>query len=102
MSDAECDWYRWDGTDLILDLRVQPRASRDELVGPHGDRFRVRITAPPVEGRANQHLVRLFAAAFGVKRGDVTLMAGDSGRNKRLRIRAPRAFPGPLGMISRD
>jgi len=102
MTPAETGWYRWDDADLILKLRVQPRASRDELIGPHGDRFRVRITAPPVEGRANQHLIRLFAEAFAVRRGQVTLLAGETGRDKRLRISSPRAFPGPLGAIAHD
>ena len=51
------NWFRWESDDLLLSLRVQPRASQDEFVGPHGDHFKVRITAPPVEGKANAHLV---------------------------------------------
>lgn len=86
-------WYLWQGDDLILSIRVQPRASRDEIIGPHGDALKVRITAPPVEGQANTHLVKFLAAAFGVARGNVELLAGDTGRNKRLRIRSPRLLP---------
>jgi hypothetical protein len=44
------DWYRWDGDDLILSLKIQPKASRDELAEPLGDALKVRITAPPVDG----------------------------------------------------
>ena len=86
-------WYRWDGDDLILNLRVQPRARRDELAGPHGASFRVRITAPPVDGKANDHLTRFIAKAFGVTRGDVTLEAGDTSREKRIRVRRPKCLP---------
>lgn len=86
-------WYRWDGDDLILNLRVQPRASRDELAGPHGTSFRVRITAPPVDGKANDHLARFIATAFGVSRGDVTLEAGNASREKRIRVHRPKCLP---------
>lgn len=89
-------WYRWDGEALILDLQIQPRASRDELVGPHGDCLRVRITAPPVDGKANQHLRALFAKLCGVPKSAVILEAGESGRRKRLRIEAPRKLPPPI------
>jgi uncharacterized protein (TIGR00251 family) len=58
--------YVWDGADLILRVRVQPRASRDEWMGLQEDRFRVRITAPPVDGQANAHLREFLAALFGV------------------------------------
>lgn len=89
---------RWDGEDLILDLRVQPRASRDELVGPHGEQMKVRITAPPVDGKANAHLLRFVAKAFGVPPSAVTIIAGETGRDKRLRIARPRLFPNVTGV----
>lgn len=84
---------RWEDDSLTLRIRVRPRASRDEIVGPHGDNPKVRITAPPVEGRANAHLVKYFAKAFGVPRVRVTLLAGESSRDKRLRIEAPMRLP---------
>lgn len=86
-------WYQWQGEDLILSVRLQPRASRDEIVGPHGDALKIRITAPPVEGQANAHLLKYLAAAFGVDRADVTLLSGAAARSKRLRIHAPRQLP---------
>ena len=88
-------WYRWDEESLVLTLRVQPRARRDELVGPHGDAFRVRVKAPPVDGRANTHLAAFLAQAFGVKPSSVTVEAGQTGRRKRVRIRSPRRLPIP-------
>jgi len=91
-------WYRWQGADLLLTVRLQPRASRDEIVGPHGDALKIRITAPPVEGQANAHLIRFLAKAFDVGRGQVTLVSGDTARSKRLRIHDPRHLP-PEAMI---
>ncbi|MES9897513.1 MAG: DUF167 family protein [Sedimenticola sp.] len=86
-------WYRWEGTDLLLQLRVQPRAGKDQLVAPHGDQYKVRITAPPVDGKANAHLVRFLAKSFGVGRADVTLVNGGSNRNKCFRIHSPHRLP---------
>lgn len=86
-------WYQWQGEDLILSVRLQPRASRDEIVGPHGDALKIRITAPPVEGQANAHLLRFLAETFAVGRGEVTLLSGDTARSKRLRIHAPGQLP---------
>ena len=58
--------YRWEGADLILQVRAQPRAGRDEWAGLLDDRFRVRITAPPVDGQANARLREFLATLFGV------------------------------------
>jgi hypothetical protein len=86
-------WYRWDGNDLILQLRIQPRASRDEFAGIIGDRLKVRLTAPPLEGRANDHLIAFLAQAFDVPQRQVHLEQGAAGRHKRLRIRSPKTLP---------
>jgi hypothetical protein len=86
-------WYRWDGADLVLNLRVQPRARSDEFGEPCGDQIKVRIAAPPVEGKANAHLLRFVADACGVPLTQVTLLAGGQNRSKRLRIVAPRRLP---------
>lgn len=92
-------FYRWEGERLLLSVRVQPRASRDEIVGPHGDEaLKVRITAPPVDGKANAHLIRFLAKAFGVPRSRVTLLGGDSSRSKHLSIDSPTALPTGSGI----
>jgi uncharacterized protein (TIGR00251 family) len=83
----------WEGESLILRVRVQPRASRDEIVGIQGDALKVRITAPPVDGKANTHLIRFLAKAFKVAKSDVKLLSGTSGRDKRLAIRSPGVIP---------
>lgn len=94
-------WYQWKDDTLLLSVRVQPRASKDEIVGPHGnDSLKVRITAPPVDGKANQHLIKFLAKAFGVARGQVNLISGETGRDKRLAINDPGKFP-PAALIER-
>jgi len=77
---------RWDGPDLVLELRVQPRASRDALRQESGQ-LKLRITAPPVDGRANQHLRRYLAKALGVAPSAVLIEAGETARDKRVRVR---------------
>ncbi|HEB97395.1 MAG TPA: YggU family protein [Sedimenticola thiotaurini] len=93
MSGTDDSWYRWEGDDLLLSLRVQPRSGRDAFVAPHGDHYKVRITAPPVEGRANAHLIRFLAREFGVRRSQVQLVTGAGSRCKGVRIQAPRKWP---------
>ena len=85
--------YRWDGADLILQVRARPRAGRDEWAGLREGRFEVRITAPPVDGQANAHLREFLADRFGVAKSRVTLLAGETGRDKRWRIAAPKRLP---------
>ena len=87
------DWYRWDGPDLLLQLKLQPRSSRDEFAGLQNDRLRVRITAPPVDGKANSHLLTWLARQFGVARSSITIETGRNGRLKRVRIETPAQIP---------
>ena len=86
-------WYRWEGHDLILTVRVQPRASHSELADVQADYLRVRLNVPPVDGKANAQLLKLLAATFGVPKSAVTLLQGQSARTKRLHIAAPRRLP---------
>lgn len=67
-------------------VRVVPRASKSEVVGMHDDALKVRVAAPPVNGAANAELIRLLAKHFGVSRSDVEIVAGETSKNKRVRI----------------
>ena len=69
---------------MILDLHVQPGAARSEFAGEHGGRIKVRLAAPPVEGRANHALVEFLAAYFEVPRRNVRITAGLKSRRKRV------------------
>ncbi|TCK17128.1 hypothetical protein DFR30_0349 [Thiogranum longum] len=88
--------YRWQDDDLILSIRVQPRASRDEIVGVYGDQLKIRLTAPPVDGKANQHLLRFLAHYCQVPRIQVELISGQNGRTKKVRINHPNRLPEPV------
>ncbi|MDF1551716.1 MAG: DUF167 family protein [Deferrisomatales bacterium] len=74
------------GDGCRLRLWVQPRAARDEVAGVQGDAVKVRLTAPPVEGKANGALVRFLARQLGVPRGAVELTAGAGSRHKTVRV----------------
>jgi uncharacterized protein (TIGR00251 family) len=70
----------------ILEVWVQPRASRSEIVG-YRDRFlHLRVSAPPVEGEANQSVKKLLARALGIPPSRVEILKGDRGRRKRVRV----------------
>jgi len=74
------------GGALIIDVQVVPRASR-AAVGPEiGDRLRVAVTAPPVDGAANAAVIEALAAAFGVRRAAISIVRGEKGRRKTVRI----------------
>ena len=89
-------WYQWDGEDLILAVHIQPKASQDALDGTYGERLKIRISAPPVDGKANEHLIRFLAGLFDVPRRQVRLLSGESSRAKRIRIRQPRTLPAEI------
>nr|WP_240544904.1 DUF167 family protein [Ectothiorhodospira shaposhnikovii] len=81
---------------MVLRLKLQPRASRDKLGEPLGDRLKVYVTAPPVEGAANERLLKLIARHCGVARSRVTLEAGATSREKSVAVDAPEHLPPPL------
>ena len=89
-------WFRWDGPDLIVQVQVQPRASREAVAGVIGDHLKIRLTAPPLEGRANSDLIVLLAKLFGVSKNRVTLLRGATSRRKQLRIKSPKILPQDL------
>jgi hypothetical protein len=69
-----------------ISVRVTPRAARDELAGWREGVLVARVTAPPVEGKANAALVRLLASALGIAPSRLSIAGGRSGRTKRVRI----------------
>ena len=87
---------RRDGDDWLLDCWLQPRGGRDAVIGLHDDALKIRIGAPPVDGAANEALIRFLAAEFGVSKSSVVLESGQSSRRKRLRVRAASALPASL------
>jgi len=86
--------YLWkEGDILVLHCHVQPKASRDALAGLYGERLKVQISAPPVDGKANKHLLNYIAREFGVAKARVSLTRGASSRQKTLEIARPQTIP---------
>lgn len=78
---------------VTLEIHCQPGARRTEVVGTHGGALKIRLAAPPVEGRANEALAAFLAERFGVPKRNVTLLRGRTGRDKTVRIVSPAARP---------
>ena len=74
-----------------FDVRVQPRASRSEVVGVHGGALKVRLQAPPVDGAANDALIALLAESLGVARGRIRIVAGAASRAKVVEVEGVEA-----------
>ena len=72
---------------VVFNVKVVPRASRSELVGEQNGALRVRIAAPPVDGAANEELIRLLAKTLKVKPGSVTIVSGHGSRLKKISIK---------------
>ena len=67
-------------------IRLQPKARASEVAGILGDALKVRVTAPPVDGAANEALVELLATTFGIQRKAITIVAGLSSRSKVVEL----------------
>ncbi len=92
------DHYRWNADTLFLKCYLQPKASSDEIVGLHNGRLKIRITAPPSDGKANNHLLKFLSRCFGVPTSSVTLEKGFTGREKTISIIAPQKIPEECGV----
>ena len=82
-------WMKEKDGCLIVSLRVIPRASKDGFQGLLGDALKVRIQAPPVEGKANTYLLRFLSKQWKIPKSTLELLSGETGRNKRICIQHP-------------
>lgn len=71
---------------VAIEVLVQPRASRSRLVGPHDGRMKIQLAAPPVDGAANEALVRLLAQLLGVPGSRVAVVRGEASRRKTVAV----------------
>jgi hypothetical protein len=78
---------------ITLELHCQPGAKRTEVAGVHGSVLKIRVAAAAVEGRANEALIEFLATSFDVPRRNVTLLRGETGRQKTARVVSPAARP---------
>lgn len=79
-------WARRDGAGWLLELHVQPGAKVTGAVGEHGGRLKLKIAAPPVDNKANAHLLAWLAAQLGVPRSAVRLVRGETSRQKTVLV----------------
>ncbi len=73
-------------TKTIIRVRVLPRTSKNQIVGIDGGVFKVKLTAPPVEGKANKALVQFLAKKLGLPKRDIEIVSGEHSREKSIRI----------------
>lgn len=85
--------FEWQDQDLVLHLYVQPKASRDSFAGLHGDELKLAITAPPVDGKANEHIRKYLAKQCRIAKSQVLIEKGELGRHKKVRLCGPLTPP---------
>ncbi len=86
-------WYRQEGESIVLVLHVQPGAKRTEVSGLHGEALKIRLAAPPIEGKANESLLRFIADSFGVPLRGVELLRGGQSRHKMVKVTGSAVRP---------
>lgn len=86
-------FYEWQSQNLVIRLKVQPRSSRNGFAEVLDDRIKLRLTAPPVDGKANDHLTKYLSRLFRVPKSQVIILSGETGRDKRVKIIAPKVLP---------
>ncbi|MBN9698511.1 MAG: YggU family protein [Zoogloea sp.] len=80
-------WSQADDGSVVLALHIQPGAKKTELAGLHGEALKIRLAAPPVDGKANAALLAFLAKACGVSKSAVELVSGETSRSKRVKVR---------------
>ncbi|MCH8176213.1 MAG: YggU family protein [Proteobacteria bacterium] len=99
---ADTDHFRWDGDKLTLHCSIQANSSEDRIVGLVAGLIKIRLTAAPVDGKANKHLIKYLSKQFDVKRSAITILRGHGSRQKSLCIENPESIPNELGIGSRS
>lgn len=79
-------WLQWGEACATLTLHIQPGAKKTEVVGVHGDALKIRLAAPPVDGKANAALIAFVAETLGIPRSALELISGETSRRKRISI----------------
>jgi uncharacterized protein (TIGR00251 family) len=92
----DSSWFRWENSALLLEVTIQPGAAKSEITGLHGDCLKIRIQAPPVDGKANRALTEFVAELFGASRSRVHLIRGQTSRKKTLKVDSAVDLPAEL------
>ena len=89
-------WLRGGDGKITLTLHIQPGAKKTEIIGLHGDALKIRLAAPPIDGKANAALIEFLAARLGLNKSAVSLKSGQTSRRKVLEVDTP-----PLDAVQR-
>jgi hypothetical protein len=84
---------------VVLEVLVQPRASRTRVAGEHDGRLKIQLAAPPVDGEANAALVEFLADALSVRKQDVSIVRGETGRRKSVRVASVSAASAAAALV---
>ncbi len=79
---------------LIISINVQPRSSKTMISGLYGNALKIKLTAPPIDGKANQLLIKFLSKTLKLPKSSITILTGETGRSKRLLIRSPKGGRG--------
>jgi uncharacterized protein (TIGR00251 family) len=96
MVTGQPGWFRHNGETITLTLHVQPGAKHSEIVGLHGEALKIRLAAPPIEGRANDALLKFIAGLFAVPLRDTELKQGGQSRHKVVAVTGSKIKPESL------
>ena len=72
---------------VVVSVKVQPNASRDRVVGEHGDQLKIAVTVAPEKGKANKSVIKVLSRLLGVKSSDIEILSGETSRDKKVLIR---------------
>jgi hypothetical protein len=86
--------------ETLLKVYLQPRSSKNEMAGPYRDGIKIRLTAPPVEGKANEALVRFLAKLLEISPSRIEIIKGHHGREKTVKISGLKEIPSQLRLLS--
>ncbi len=102
MSAARAPWLTRTPSGWTIAVHVQPGAKRTAVAGVHGERLKIRISAPPVDGRANAAVVAFIAEQLGVPRAQVSVARGQTSRDKLITVASPECNPANLLPVHRE
>lgn len=83
---SDLSWLEETPEGVRLELLIQPRASKSEVIGPHDGRMKIRIKAPPVDGEANKELISFLAKHLHLPRAAIRIVSGETGRRKTVEL----------------
>jgi uncharacterized protein (TIGR00251 family) len=97
-------WIQPAAGGCVVNVRVIPRASKNQIQGVLGDALKIRLQAPPVDGKANEALVRFLAETLNVPTRSISLLSGETGRSKRVLLTGlhEKEARGRMGITGRE